>query len=115
MYDRVIKIVAPKKAKLAEAEAELAVQMDKLNEKRAQLQEVMNHLTLPLPLNQLSWLWSFCQTFHDPVWSVVKGYFSITHNLCDITLCIFFYFQHLKLIGHRFFSLSVFHFYERAW
>lgn len=42
VYDRVIKIVAPKKAKLAEAEAELAGQMDNLNEKRAQLQEVLN-------------------------------------------------------------------------
>ena len=31
--DRVIKIVSPKKAKLAEAETELARQMDKLNEK----------------------------------------------------------------------------------
>lgn len=40
VYDRVIKIVAPKKARLAEAEAELAAQMDTLNEKRAQLQEV---------------------------------------------------------------------------
>lgn len=40
VYDRVIKIVAPKKAKLAEAEAELALQMDTLNSKRAQLQEV---------------------------------------------------------------------------
>lgn len=40
VYDRVIKIVAPKKAKLAEAEAELAFQMDTLNAKRAQLQEV---------------------------------------------------------------------------
>ncbi|XP_047106954.1 dynein axonemal heavy chain 3 [Schistocerca piceifrons] len=44
VYDRVIKIVAPKKAKLAEAEAELAVQMDKLNEKRAQLKEVTDKL-----------------------------------------------------------------------
>lgn len=41
VYDRVIKIVGPKKAKLAEAEAELSQQMDKLNEKRAQLQEVI--------------------------------------------------------------------------
>ena len=41
VYDRVIKIVSPKKAKLAEAETELARQMDKLNEKRAQLQQVM--------------------------------------------------------------------------
>ncbi|RZF36882.1 hypothetical protein LSTR_LSTR004570 [Laodelphax striatellus] len=44
VYDRVIKIVAPKKAKLAEAEAELSIQMDKLNEKRAQLQEVTDKL-----------------------------------------------------------------------
>ena len=40
VYDRVIKIVSPKKAKLAEAEQELARQMDKLNDKRAQLQQV---------------------------------------------------------------------------
>ena len=44
VYDRVIKIVAPKKAKLTEAEAELANQMDKLNEKRAQLQQVTDKL-----------------------------------------------------------------------
>jgi len=40
VYDRVIKIVSPKKAKLAEAEAALALQMATLNEKRAQLQQV---------------------------------------------------------------------------
>lgn len=39
-YDSVAKVVAPKKAKLAEAEGELSVQMAKLNEKRAQLKEV---------------------------------------------------------------------------
>lgn len=33
-------VVAPKKEKLAQAEAELAVQMEKLNAKRAQLKEV---------------------------------------------------------------------------
>ena len=44
VYDRVIKIVAPKKAKLSEAETELANQMDKLNEKRAQLQQVISSL-----------------------------------------------------------------------
>ncbi|KAL1116324.1 hypothetical protein AAG570_005819 [Ranatra chinensis] len=44
VYDRVIKIVAPKKAKLAEAEEELSTQMAKLNEKRAQLQEVTDKL-----------------------------------------------------------------------
>ena len=40
IYDKVAKVVAPKKLKLAGAESELAVQMDKLNEKRAQLKEV---------------------------------------------------------------------------
>ena len=40
VYDRVAKVVAPKKAKLAEAEAELGEQMDKLNLKRAELKEV---------------------------------------------------------------------------
>ena len=40
IYDRVAKVVAPKKASLAEAEAELSVQMVKLNEKRGELQEV---------------------------------------------------------------------------
>ena len=34
------RVVAPKKEKLAQAEAELAVQMEKLNAKRAQLKEV---------------------------------------------------------------------------
>ena len=40
IYDRVIKVVAPKKVKLAEAEAELGLQMQKLNEKRAELKTV---------------------------------------------------------------------------
>ena len=35
-----LQVVAPKKLKLAEAEAEMAVQMEKLNLKRAQLKEV---------------------------------------------------------------------------
>ena len=35
-----LQVVAPKKAKLAEAEAALAVQMEKLNTKRAELQAV---------------------------------------------------------------------------
>lgn len=52
MYDRVIKIVAPKKANLAKAEAELAVQMDRLNEKRAQLQEVWTCSSLSLSVNE---------------------------------------------------------------
>ena len=41
VYERVAKVVAPKKIKLGVAEAELAVQMKKLNEKRAELQEVL--------------------------------------------------------------------------
>nr|XP_026485669.1 dynein heavy chain 3, axonemal [Vanessa tameamea] len=44
VYDRVIKVVAPKKAALAEAEAELQAQMNTLNEKRAQLQGVLDKL-----------------------------------------------------------------------
>lgn len=44
VYDRVAKVVAPKKIKLAEAESELAVQMKKLNEKRAELKEVLDKL-----------------------------------------------------------------------
>ena len=40
MYDRVAKVVAPKKAKLAEAQGELALQMDKLNQKRSELAAV---------------------------------------------------------------------------
>ena len=40
VYDRVAKVVAPKKAALAQAEAELSVQMAKLNTKRAELKEV---------------------------------------------------------------------------
>ncbi|XP_057310450.1 dynein axonemal heavy chain 3-like isoform X2 [Hydractinia symbiolongicarpus] len=44
VYDRVAKVVAPKKLKLAEAEEELSVQMAKLNEKRAELKEVSDKL-----------------------------------------------------------------------
>ncbi|XP_015175416.1 PREDICTED: dynein heavy chain 3, axonemal [Polistes dominula] len=44
VYDRVIKVVAPKRAMLAEAEAELATQMEMLNAKRALLQEVTQKL-----------------------------------------------------------------------
>lgn len=44
VYDRVIKVVAPKKAMLAEAEAALALQMETLNAKRALLQEVSQKL-----------------------------------------------------------------------
>uniref|UniRef100_H2ZME5 AAA+ ATPase domain-containing protein n=1 Tax=Ciona savignyi TaxID=51511 RepID=H2ZME5_CIOSA len=42
VYERVAKVVAPKKIKLAEAEGELAVQMKKLNAKRAELKEVLD-------------------------------------------------------------------------
>lgn len=43
-YDKVAKIVAPKKAELAIAEEELSKQMKKLNEKRALLKEVQDKL-----------------------------------------------------------------------
>ena len=49
VYDRVAKVVAPKKIKLAEAEAELAVQMEKLNQKRAQLKEASHVTPTPAP------------------------------------------------------------------
>ena len=42
VYDRVIKIVSPKRAKLQEAEQELARQMKRLSEKHTQLQQVFN-------------------------------------------------------------------------
>ncbi len=45
VYDRVIKIVSPKRAKLQEAEQELARQMKRLSEKHSQLQQV----TISLP------------------------------------------------------------------
>ncbi|GAB0093009.1 Dynein heavy chain [Sergentomyia squamirostris] len=44
IYDRVAKIVAPKKVALAGAEGELAQQMEKLNAKRAELQEILDKL-----------------------------------------------------------------------
>ncbi|XP_062929153.1 dynein axonemal heavy chain 3-like [Mobula hypostoma] len=44
IYDNVAKVVAPKKQKLALAEAELAVQMEKLIKKRAELLEIGNRL-----------------------------------------------------------------------
>ena len=42
----VLQVVAPKKLKLAEAEEELAVQMAKLKEKRAELKEVFYWFSL---------------------------------------------------------------------
>lgn len=44
VYDRVAKIVAPKKIALAGAESELAQQMEKLNAKRAELQVILDKL-----------------------------------------------------------------------
>ncbi|XP_041978336.1 dynein axonemal heavy chain 3 [Aricia agestis] len=44
VYDRVIKVVGPKKAALAAAEAELQTQLDTLSGKRAQLQTVLDKL-----------------------------------------------------------------------
>ncbi len=44
VYDRVIKIVAPKRAKLQEAEQELTRQMKRLSEKHTQLQQISDKL-----------------------------------------------------------------------
>ncbi|XP_003391067.2 PREDICTED: dynein heavy chain 3, axonemal-like [Amphimedon queenslandica] len=44
VYDRVAKVVAPKKESLAIAEQELSVQMEKLNTKRAELKAVLDKL-----------------------------------------------------------------------
>lgn len=44
VYDKVAKIVAPKKLALSGAENELAQQMEKLNAKRAELQVILDKL-----------------------------------------------------------------------
>ncbi|XP_068702145.1 dynein axonemal heavy chain 3-like [Montipora foliosa] len=44
VYDRVAKLVAPKRKRLQEAESTLALQMSHLNEKRGELKEVMDKL-----------------------------------------------------------------------
>ncbi|XP_033238860.1 dynein heavy chain 3, axonemal [Drosophila pseudoobscura] len=44
VYDKVARIVMPKKAALAEAEGELSQQMEKLNAKRAELQVILDKL-----------------------------------------------------------------------
>ncbi|XP_022428502.1 dynein heavy chain 12, axonemal isoform X8 [Delphinapterus leucas] len=44
VYDRVAKVVAPKKARLTEAQKSLAETMELLNQKRAELAEVEHHL-----------------------------------------------------------------------
>lgn len=46
VYERVIKVVKPKQAKLKEAEAELAVQMEKLAEKQGELKQVEDALKI---------------------------------------------------------------------
>ncbi len=61
VYDRVAKVVAPKKAKLAEAEAELSIQMARLNEKRAELKEVLGMCVVNtdiIPFLRLVWEFS---------------------------------------------------------
>ncbi|XP_053132344.1 dynein axonemal heavy chain 3 isoform X3 [Hemicordylus capensis] len=44
VYDRVAKVVAPKRERLREAEGLLAIQMQKLNKKRAELKNVIDRL-----------------------------------------------------------------------
>lgn len=58
VYDRVIKIVSPKRAKLQEAEQELARQMKRLSEKHSQLQQVKQSNTNYNFLRLISlWRW----------------------------------------------------------
>ena len=51
----VVQVVAPKKQKLKEAEGELAVQMSKLNEKRAQLKEVSGTQRIDNQIYEFAW------------------------------------------------------------
>ena len=44
IYDRVLKVVAPKKEKLAQAQATLAATMAQLSQKRAELKEIEDRL-----------------------------------------------------------------------
>jgi len=44
IYDRVVKVVAPKKVKLAQAQADLAATVEQLNQKRAELKEIEDRL-----------------------------------------------------------------------
>ena len=64
IYDRVIKIVRPKKVKLVNAEATYASQMEKLNEKRTQLTEVSNTSINFHPQNDYIVNDQFVETFH---------------------------------------------------
>jgi len=53
VYDRVIKIVSPKRIKLREAQIELGLQMKRLSQKHQQLQQVLNSIFLKNPYS--SW------------------------------------------------------------
>ena len=44
IYDRVVKVVAPKKVKLSQAQADLAATMEQLNRKRVELKEIEDRL-----------------------------------------------------------------------
>ena len=52
VYDRTAKYVAPKKAKLAEAEQELSVVMASLNAKRTELKNVQVKCSLHVQANK---------------------------------------------------------------
>jgi hypothetical protein len=54
-YDRVAKVVAPKKKALAEAESELDTQMTELNKKRAQLEEVCGLVDVLIGISPDRW------------------------------------------------------------
>ena len=51
VYDRVIKIVSPKRIKLREAQIELGLQMKRLSQKHQQLQQVLHSIFLKIFAN----------------------------------------------------------------
>ena len=61
VYERVAKVVAPKKIKLAEAEGELEIQMAKLNAKRAELKAVRQIVLIENPSN----IWRKIRDYED--------------------------------------------------
>jgi dynein heavy chain len=73
IYDRVIKVVIPKKEKLAQAESDLAVTMVQLNEKRTQLKAIEERLA------------DLRQTFQNKVEEKNKLEFQVSYNWIKVT------------------------------
>jgi dynein heavy chain len=67
-YEKVFKVVAPKQARLAQAEAELAEQMKKLDSKRAELKQYMDRLQALNDQFESNPLFFFILGYHFYVW-----------------------------------------------